>query len=235
MLDRVKLLIDDNKIDKFRNANVLIVGLGGVGGACFEALVRMGINNLTVVDGDVFDVSNLNRQLLSTRDNIGHSKAKEAYLRGISINPDILIDYREMFLDSSNIDELDFTKYDYVVDCCDTVSTKLLLIEKCIKNKIKIISSMGTGNRFDPTKLIITDIWKTNYDPLAKVMRKLLREKGIKDKIMVLTSTEQPVKITSRTPGSTAFVPNSAGFCIASYIFNDIINIGSDNYGTRTK
>ncbi len=233
MLQRVKLLIDDNKINKFANSNILIVGVGGVGGACFEALVRMGLKKITVIDGDVFDETNLNRQLLANRNNIGHSKAKEACLRGVSINPDILVDYKEMFLDQSNIDDINYSDYDYVIDCCDTVTTKLLLIRKCLENNVKIISSMGTGNRFDPTKLIITNIWKTNYDPLAKVMRKLLRENGINSKIMVLTSTEQPVKIDSRTPGSTSFVPNSAGFCIASYVFNDIINVGSDNYGTK--
>ena len=233
MLDRVKLLIDDNKINKFINANVLIVGVGGVGGACFEALVRMGLKNITVIDGDVFDESNLNRQILSNIINLGHSKAKEAYLRGISINKDIIVDYKEMFLDASNIEEIDFAKYDYVIDCCDTVTTKILLIKKCLENKTNIISSMGTGNRFDPTKLVVTNIWKTNYDPLAKAIRRLLRNEGIKNKIMVLSSTEQPIKIESRTPGSTSFVPNSAGFCIASYVFNDIINSGSDVYGSK--
>lgn len=233
MLERVKLLIDDDRINTFTNSNILIVGVGGVGGACFEALVRMGLKKVTVIDGDVFDETNLNRQILSTRDNIAQNKAKEAYLRAVSINPDILVDYKEMFLDSSNIDDIKFDEYDYVIDCCDTITTKLLIIKKCLKNKVKIISSMGTGNRFDPTKLIITDIWKTNYDPLAKVMRKLLRENGIKDKIMVLSSTEQPVKIESRTPGSTSFVPNSAGFCIASYVFSDIIKAGSDVYGSK--
>lgn len=233
MLERVKFLIDDKKIDTFCNSNILIVGVGGVGGACFEALVRMGIKKITVIDGDVFDETNLNRQILATTSNIGHSKALEARLRGISINPDISVDYKEIFLDASNIDDIKFRDYDYVIDCCDTITTKLLLIKKCLENKVKIISSMGTGNRFDPTKLTIMNIWKTNYDPLAKVMRKLLRDNGIKDKIMVLCSLEQPIKIDSRTPGSTSFVPNSAGFCIASYVFNDIINNGCDIYGSK--
>ena len=233
MLDRVKLLIDDNRINKFINANILLVGVGGVGGACFEALIRMGLKNITVVDGDVFDESNLNRQILCNINNLGRSKAKEAYLRGISINNDIIVNYKEMFLDASNIEEIDFTNYDYVIDCCDTVTTKILLIKKCLENKTNIISSMGTGNRFDPTKLIITNIWKTSYDPLAKVIRRLLRNEGIKNKIMVLSSTEQPIKTKSRTPGSTSFVPNSAGFCIASYVFNDIISNGSDVYGSK--
>ncbi|MBQ4030244.1 MAG: ThiF family adenylyltransferase [Bacilli bacterium] len=221
MLERVNLLFDN--IDKFINSKILIVGVGGVGGACMEALVRMGLKYIAVIDNDVFDESNLNRQLLSNRNNIGHSKVKEATLRAKSINPDIFVEEHEMFLNESNFGEIDLSKYDYVIDCCDTVTTKLLLIKECLKKNVKIISSMGTGNRVDPTKLEIMSIWKTNYDPLAKVMRKLLRDNSIKDKIMVLSSNEIPMKTNSRTPGSTAFVPNCAGFCIASYVFNDIM------------
>ena len=221
MLERVNLLFDN--IDKFINSKILIVGVGGVGGACMEALVRMGLKYIAVIDNDVFDESNLNRQLLSNRNNIGHSKVKEAALRAKSINPDIFVEEHEMFLNESNFGEIDLSKYDYVIDCCDTVTTKLLLIKECLKKNVKIISSMGTGNRVDPTKLEIMSIWKTNYDPLAKVMRKLLRDNSIKDKIMVLSSNEIPMKTNSRTPGSTAFVPNCAGFCIASYVFNDIM------------
>ena len=221
MLERVNLLFDN--IDKFINSKILIVGVGGVGGACMEALVRMGLKYIAIIDMDSFDESNLNRQILSTRNNIGHSKVKEAALRAKSINPDIFVEEHEMFLNEANFKDIDITKYDYVIDCCDTITTKLLLIKECLNKGIKIISSMGTGNRVDPTKLEITNIWKTNYDPLAKVMRRLLRENKINQKVMVLTSAEQPIKITSRTPGSTSFVPNCAGFCIASYVFNDIM------------
>ena len=228
MLERSKLLISDEQLNKFCNSNVLIVGIGGVGGACFEALVRMGIKNITVVDGDTFSTSNLNRQLLCTNSNIGHSKVKEALLRAKSINSDILVDCKEMFLNEANIDEIDYSKYDYIIDCCDTMTTKLLLIKKALEYNVKIISSMGTGNRLDPTKLEIMNIWKTENDPVAKVMRKMLRDNNIKYKLPVLCSTELPIKINSRTPGSVSFVPNVAGFCIASYVFNDIINYGSD-------
>lgn len=228
MLERSKLLISDEQLNKFCNSNVLIVGIGGVGGACFEALVRMGIKNITVVDGDTFSTSNLNRQLLCTNSNIGHSKVKEALLRAKCINSDILVDCKEMFLNEANIDEIDYSKYDYIIDCCDTMTTKLLLIKKALEYNVKIISSMGTGNRLDPTKLEIMNIWKTENDPVAKVMRKMLRDNNIKYKLPVLCSTELPIKISSRTPGSVSFVPNVAGFCIASYVFNDIINYGSD-------
>ena len=228
MLERSKMLFSDEQLNKFCNSNVLIVGVGGVGGACFEALVRMGIKNISIVDGDVFSESNLNRQLLCIRDNIGHSKVNEAVLRAKSINPDILVNSYEMFLNEANINELDYDKYDYIIDCCDTMTTKLLLIKKAIEYNVKIISSMGTGNRIDPTKLEIMNIWKTQNDPVAKAMRKMLRDNDIKYKLPVLCSTEIPIKTHERTPGSVSFVPNVAGFCIASYVFNDIISYGSD-------
>ena len=228
MLERSKMLFSDEQLNKFCSSNVLIVGVGGVGGACFEALVRMGIKNVSIVDGDVFSESNLNRQLLCIRDNIGHSKVNEAVLRAKSINPDILVNSYEMFFNEANINELDYDKYDYIIDCCDTMTTKLLLIKKAIEYNVKIISSMGTGNRIDPTKLEIMNIWKTQNDPVAKAMRKMLRDNDIKYKLPVLCSTEIPIKTHERTPGSVSFVPNVAGFCIASYVFNDIISYGSD-------
>ncbi len=233
MLERVNILYDNQSLEKFINSKVLIIGVGGVGGACFEALVRMGIKNIDVIDNDSFDETNLNRQLLSNRNNIGSSKVKEAHLRAKSINPDILVNEYEMFLNESNFNQIDITKYDYVIDCCDTVSTKVLIIKECINNNIKFISSMGTGNRIDPTKFEIIDINKTSYDPLAKVMRKILKDEGIKGKVPVLFSREIPIKVSSRTPGSTSFVPNAAGFCIASYVFNDIMSVGSDINGRK--
>lgn len=226
MFECLELLLDENVLNNVYNSNVLIVGIGGVGGACFEALVRLGVKNITVVDGDSFDLSNLNRQILSNINNIGYKKVFEARLRAESINEGICVECMNMFLNEANIDEIDFMKYDYIVDCCDTMTTKLLLIKKAIEYNKKIISSMGTGNRLDPSKLLITDIWKTDYDPVAKAMRKLLRDNGIKEKIPVLFSKENPIKIHSRKPGSCSLVPNVAGFYIASYVFNDIINSG---------
>ncbi len=223
MFERMELLLSEEQLNKISNLNILLVGVGGVGGACFEALVRLGVSNISIVDGDTFDLSNLNRQLLSTQSNIGHSKVKEAMLRAKLINPSISIKCYEMFLNEANINELDYTKYDYIVDCCDTMTTKLLLIKKSLEYNVKIISSMGTGNRLDPTKLEITNIWKTENDPVAKVMRKMLRDNDIKTKIPVLCSKEIPIKVSSRTVGSISLVPNVAGFYIASYIFNDII------------
>lgn len=233
MFERTNLLFEMNDLNRFINSNILIVGVGGVGGACLEALVRMGLKNVTVIDCDVFQESNLNRQLLCTKDNIGHSKVKEAVLRAKSINSDINIVDKEMFLNEANFNDININQFDYVIDCCDTVTTKYLLIKKCLDNNIKVISSMGTGNRVDPTKLEIMNIWKTNNDPLAKAMRKILKDKGINKRVNVLCSKELPIKIQSRTPGSTAFVPNAAGFCIASFVFNDIMNMGSDLNGSK--
>ena len=231
MLERSKMLIDEDRLNKFINSHILVVGVGGVGGACFEALVRMGINNISIVDGDSFSLSNLNRQLLSNRNNIGVSKVKEAHFRALSINPSICVNEFNLFLTEANIDVLEYSNYDYIIDCCDTMTTKLLLIKKALEYNIKIISSMGTGNRLDCTKLEITNIWKTDNDPVARVMRKLLRDNDIKYKLPVLCSREIPIKVDSRTPGSVSFVPNVAGFYIANYVFNDIISIGSDNNG----
>ena len=226
MFERVELILDKEKINKIENSNILIVGIGGVGGACFEALVRLGIKNISIVDGDVLDLSNLNRQLLSNLNNIGHSKVLEAELRAKSINSAINIKTYEMFLNESNINEIPLKTFDYIIDCCDTMTTKLLLIKEAIKNNIKIICSMGTGNRIDATQLQITNIWKTNYDPVAKVIRKMLRDNNIKNKIPVLCSKEVPIKTGKRKPGSISIVPNVAGFFIANYVFNDIIDSG---------
>lgn len=222
MYERIERILSKEEINNIKNLNILIVGLGGVGGAAFEALVRMGVLHITAIDNDKFDISNLNRQILSNKSNIGYFKALEAQIRANNINNDCLIDSRVMFLNEDNINELDISKYDYILDCCDTLSTKILLIEYALKYNIKIISCMGTGNRLDPTKLVITDIWKTNNDPLAKQVRIQLRKKKINKKIKVVTSTEIPRK-SSIGVGSTSLVPNCAGFFMASFVINDII------------
>ena len=224
MLERMELLVNEDIINKLKSIRVLIVGIGGVGGACFEALVRLGVSNITVVDNDTFNLSNLNRQLLSNINNIGNLKVNEAVLRAKSINPDILVETHNMFVNEANINELNIRRYDYVFDCCDTVTTKYLLIKKCVDNDVKIISSMGTGNRLDPTKIVIKDIWKTEADPLAKAMRKILRDNNMKCKVPVVTSLELPIKTHSNVVGSVSLVPNVAGFYMASWLFSDIMS-----------
>jgi len=220
-LNRLELLIGKDKIDKIKNTKVLLVGIGGVGGYTFESLVRSGIENITIIDGDKIDETNLNRQILTNSLNIGKYKVDEARVRALSINPNININVANLFLDETNIDLINFKDYDYIIDACDTVNTKALLIYKGLENKVKIISSMGTAKKMDPLKLTITTLNKTSYDPLAKAMRKLI-DKENQEKVIVISSTEEI--LTNNTLGSNSFVPGVAGLLITSFIINDIVS-----------
>lgn len=220
--ERLELLIGD-KINKIHSKHVLVIGLGGVGSYAVEALIRSGIENITIVDKDVIDITNLNRQLMTTFDNIGKYKTDEIEKRIISINPNCKVKKITKYIDLNNIDELFIDNIDYVVDACDTLSVKMELIRICKRKDIKLISSMGTGNKMDPSRLKIMDIKKTNYDPLAKKIRKMLRDEKINVKVMVVCSDEQPnVKINKIIP-SNSFVPATSGLLCASYIINDIV------------
>lgn len=220
--ERLKLLVG-NKIDDIHSKNVLIIGLGGVGSYATEALVRSGIENFTIVDSDTISISNLNRQLMTYKDNIGKYKTDEIEKRIISINPKCNVKKVSSFITLDNINNLFEDKYDYVVDACDTITVKLELIRICKNKNIKLISSMGTGNKMDPTRLKIIDIRKTNYDPIAKIIRKMVRNERIKGKIMVVCSDERPyVKVNKDIP-SNSFVPATAGLLCASFIINDIV------------
>lgn len=223
MFERESWIIGD-KLDLIKNKTVLIIGLGGVGGYALESLVRAGISNVIIVDNDTIDITNLNRQIISLQNNIGLKKVTEWKKRVKLINPDINVITYDIFLDESNIDELFNNKIDYVIDACDTLNTKKAIIRKCIKNNIKFITSMGTGNKLDPTKIVIEDIRKTSYDPIAKIIRKMIRDEHIKDKVMVVSSTEKPL-IKGRV-GSISYVPSVAGLYITSYIINDILKEG---------
>ena len=219
-LNRLNKIISNDVLDNIRNKTVLIIGLGGVGGHALEAIVRMGVNNVILVDNDVVDITNLNRQLLSLNSNIGDKKVNVARKRVLDINPDCNVITINKFIDSTNYLELFSYNIDYVIDACDTVTTKILLIEECLNRNIKIISCMGTGNKFYPEMLEISELKKTSYDPLAKVIRN--KFKNEKRKIMVVYSKEESVKINDRTPGSTSLVPSVAGVMCASYVINDI-------------
>ena len=220
-LNRLELLVGKENIENIKNTRVLLVGIGGVGGYAFESIVRSGIENITVIDGDKIDETNLNRQILTNNLNIGNFKVDEARIRALSINPNVNINVSNMFLDETNIDLINFKDYDYVIDACDTVNTKVLLINKCLENGCKIISSMGTAKKMDPLKLTITTLDKTSYDPLAKAMRKLV-DKKLQDEVIVISSTEEV--ITNEGLGSNSFVPGVAGLLITSYIINDIVS-----------
>lgn len=218
---RLLKIMDEETLERFKNTHVLLVGVGGVGGTAFETLLRMGIGHITVVDNDTFEESNLNRQILSNHENIGNLKVMEAKKRAELINPECEVIPVPKYLTKENIRGILNDNYDYIIDACDTVTIKLELVKMALELGIKIISVMGTGNKFNPTMLEICDITKTSYDPLAKVMRKLLRDNKIKH-LMVVASKEIPRK-TDRIPGSSMMVPNTAGIYAAYYCINDIM------------
>ena len=220
MYERTLKIINKEQFNKIIKKPILLVGLGGVGGHALESLVRFGFQNITIIDHDNISLSNLNRQIIATSENIGLAKAEEAQKRATKINKNINIKVLATFLTKDNISQLS-TEYDYIIDACDTITTKLELIKFAIKNNIKIISCLGTGNRLDPTKLVITDIWQTNYDPVAKILRKLLRDNNINTKIPVIWSKEIPIKTGDSQPGSICTVPAVAGIYMVSYIIND--------------
>ena len=208
---------------KLKNSTVLVLGIGGVGGYVVESLARSGIGKIIIVDKDKVDESNINRQIIALNSTIGKRKVDVFEERIHDINTECSVIKIDEFINKDNIDILFKEKIDYLVDACDTISTKIAVIEECLIRKIKFISSMGTGNKFHPELLEITDIRKTINDPLAKIIRKYVKDNRINDKIMVLSSKEVPVHINDRVVGSTSFVPPSAGLLIASYIINSII------------
>lgn len=222
--DRFKKLISEDSFENISSKTVLVIGIGGVGGYVVEALVRSGIGKIIIVDGDVVDETNINRQIIALSSTVGQSKVDVFENRIKDINENCEVIKINKFIDASNIDILFDYEFDYLVDACDTVSTKLALIDKCILEKKRFISSMGTGNKLDPSMLEIVDVRKTVNDPLARIVRKHVKDKKINDKVLVLSSRELPIKTGDRTPGSTSFVPSSAGLLIASYIIRTFIN-----------
>ena len=215
---RLEKLIGEEKLINLSKKSVLILGVGGVGGYVAESLARSGIGTLILVDFDTVDESNINRQIIALDSTIGLKKVDVLEKRIKEINSDINVIKIDMFIDSENYTLLFDYEIDYFVDACDTVSTKKSVIKYCLDNNINFITSMGTGNKFDPSKLEIVDIRKTVNDPLARIIRKFVKDLKTNKKVMVCTSSELPIKTGDRTPGSTAFVPSSAGLLIGSYI-----------------
>lgn len=220
MQDRLYWLLSEN-LDKLKNKTILIIGLGGVGSYCLETLARTYIKNLIIVDGDKIDISNLNRQLMTNINNVGLYKTDVFEKRIKNINPNCNIIKITEFITKSNLDLLFNNNPDYVIDCCDTIETKIEIIKYCLKHKIKFISSMGMANRLDCTKISITTLDKTSYDPLAKKMRYIIKKENIKGKIPVICSCEQPLK--SSNLGSIAHVVAQAGILCTNYVINDIL------------
>ncbi len=220
---RLEKVIGKDKVDDLGQKCVLVIGCGGVGGYVCEALARSNIGRLIIVDFDVVDVTNINRQIIALESTIGQKKVDVLEKRLKDINPNLDVVKIDSFIGVDNIEALFKDKLDYLVDACDSIKTKLALIDECLKRKIPFVSSMGTGNKLDPTKLDVVDIRKTVNDPLARIIRKYVKDKKIKDKVMVLSSTEVPVKTGERTPGSTAFVPGTAGLILASFVVRNLI------------
>lgn len=222
MLDRLELLVGEENIEKIKNTKVLIVGIGGVGGYALESLVRSGIESITIVDYDKIDITNLNRQIIALNSNIGNYKVEEAKKRIEDINKKCNIKIINEKISLDNFDILNIESYDYVIDACDTVEVKKEIIRRCLNYNIKFISSMGTGFKMDPSKLQIMDVRKTSYDPLAKIIRKMVKDEKLKGKIMVVSSTEEK-KGNSKVIASNSFVPAIAGLMCTSYVINDIV------------
>ena len=221
---RTELLIGKDNIQKLANSKVIVYGIGGVGSFVVEGLVRAGVENIILVDNDVIAPSNLNRQIHATISNIGKLKVDCMKERILSINPKVNVEtYIPQNIENGEETLIDNT-IDYVIDAVDTITTKLILIQEAKEKQIPIISCMGTGNKLDPTKFEIVDIYKTSVCPLAKVIRKELKKRGIQD-LKVLYSKEEPIKhdMESRTPASISFVPSVAGMIIAGEVIKDII------------
>ncbi len=221
MFERLELLIGKDALDKISKVNILLVGVGGVGGTCLEALVRSGVQNITIIDGDDFQVSNLNRQILATKDDIDKPKVEVAIKRMLRINDKLNIHGKKLYLNEENINTLD--NFDFIIDACDDVKAKLGLIKYAEENNIHIISSMGTGKRLNPSNVIITRLDKTSNDPLAKKMRYEARRLGLNLKVSVVCSKEDPIS-KDKIVASSIFVPSTAGLTIAHYIIEKVIN-----------
>jgi len=226
IFEREEWMLGEEAVKALTDKQVALFGLGGVGGACFEALVRAGIGTIVAVDGDVFSPSNLNRQILSDQSSIGLSKAEVAAKRARSINLKINIIPINAFYKPESPCVEDFSKFDYVIDCIDDVKAKLDIIAKATEAGVPIISALGCGNKIHPESLHVSDIFKTDTDPLARVIRQKLRKMGIK-KLDVMYSNEKPI-LNQEDPtriGSISFVPPVAGYLMAGHVIRKLLNI----------
>ena len=232
---RTELLFGEEAMNKLKNARVAIFGIGGVGGYVVEALARSGVGNLDLIDNDEISLSNLNRQIIATHSTVGRDKVDVAAERVQDINPDAVVVGHKVFYTPDTADQFDFSQYDYVVDAIDTVTGKLQIVEEAVRCQVPVISSMGTGNKLDPTCLEIADISKTSVDPLARVMRKELKKRGITHlKVVYSKEKPMPVKVpdeekgeTTRRaiPGSNAYVPATAGLILAAEVIRDLTGV----------
>ena len=233
---RTRIMLGDDAMERLNNARVAVFGIGGVGGHVVEALVRSGIGSIDIIDKDTVSVTNINRQLIATTKTVGMDKVDAMTERMLEINPEVNIRKYKCFYLPETRDDFDFTEYDYVVDAVDTVTAKIDLVMKANEAGVPIISSMGAGNKLDATAFEVADIYKTSVCPLAKVMRKELKKRGVK-KLKVVYSKEEPIKAKGQvsaddeismkraTPGSIAYVPSVVGLIIAGEVIKDIAQV----------
>ncbi len=215
-------MIGEEKFNILKNSSVIVFGLGGVGGAVCEALVRSGIGTIGIVDKDVVDITNINRQLIATEKTVGMLKTEAMRNRLLDINPAVVIRKYDLFYLPETADEIKLSEYDFVVDCIDNVTAKLELISRCKELNVPVISSMGTGNKLNPEMLEISDISKTSVCPLARVMRRELKKRGI-TRLPVVYSKEEPVKTDLSVPASMSFTPPVAGYLLSSFVIKKLI------------
>jgi len=231
---RTELLLGAEAMKKLKNSKVAVFGVGGVGGYVTEALARSGVGAFELIDRDQVSVTNLNRQIIATWKTVGMDKTEAMAQRILDINPQAQVTQRKCFYLPETADQFDFTQYDYVVDAVDTVTAKIEIILQAQRAGVPVISSMGAGNKLDPSKFEVADIYKTSVDPLARVMRRELKKRGVK-KLKVVYSKEEPLKPLGRieadpeagrkdVPGSSAFTPSAAGLLIASEVVKDLID-----------
>lgn len=228
--ERTELLLGQENMDKLKQSRVAIFGIGGVGGYATEALARSGVCSFDLIDNDTVSVSNINRQIIAAHSSLGKYKVDVMKERILDINPNANVNTYKEFVTPENIDIFPFAEYDYVIDAIDTISAKISLVLRCQENNVPILSSMGAGNKLDPTRFEVEDLFKTKVCPLAKVMRHELKKRGVKH-LKVVYSQEQPMKLKDgpvdpkskkSIPGSTAFVPSVAGLVIASEVIKDL-------------
>ena len=217
---RTALLIGEDGVTKLKNSRVAVFGLGGVGSYCAEALARAGVGSLLLVDKDVVEESNINRQLVATYQTIGREKAEVMKERVLDVNPACRVEAISLFYLPETKEEIDFDGLDYIADCIDNVTAKLLLIEEARKKKIPVISAMGAGNKLDPEKIRLADIEDTKVCPLARIMRRELKKRGVTG-VSVAYSEEEPV-LKSETVGSVSFVPSVMGLMMAGKIVREL-------------
>ena len=224
MFDRTISLIGQNKYQKLKESNILVIGIGGVGGYAVEALIRSGVENITIVDYDKIDITNINRQIISLTNNIGNSKTEEWKKRILEINPNVKVNIINEKITSDNIEILFKDNYDFIIDACDTLIVKKLLIKICKAKNINLITICGMGKKLNPSLIKICDIKDTSYDPLAKSLRKYIKEEKIKGKVPCVFSEEKPINNDTNIVSSMIIVPSVAGILAASYVINKLIN-----------